>query len=79
MAYLEHKAIVCPQCGHKGTINIVVGVGPGTQPGDKPYRRYRDPDSFVEETDSGRKTGRLLCPRDNTEVWANQAGEKATQ
>ena len=78
MAYLDETSLRCPICDHTDRIGIVVGVGPGSEPGDTPYRRYRKPASFVQGTDpDGSKNGTLTCPNDGTVVWTNQAARKA--
>ncbi|MBL4812457.1 MAG: hypothetical protein JKX69_08930 [Rhodobacteraceae bacterium] len=73
MAYLDPTKLTCPTCGHTGQITIVVGVGPHSQQGDTPYRKYKSPEGFTENTD---KTA-LLCPNDGTEVWRNVKGQRA--
>lgn len=72
MAYLDEKTLTCPTCGLKGTINIVVGVGPHSNAGDTPYRRARQSGPFTKGDD-----GALLCPDDGSEVWRNTPGQKA--
>ncbi|MFT7594820.1 MAG: hypothetical protein ACI8R4_002144 [Paracoccaceae bacterium] len=79
MAYLDETTLHCPACDHTDRIGLVVGVGPHSRPGDTPYRHYRKPGSFSEGTNSsGAKNGTLLCPKDGTIVWTDQAGQKAT-
>lgn len=78
MAYLDRTKLTCPSCGLTDTIRIVVGVGPHSRKGDVPYRTYHAPGPFAEERDDhDKKTGRLLCPRDQSPVWTNKPGRQA--
>ena len=75
MAYLTHISPTCPTCGISGSVRIVVGTGPASRPGSKPYRRWQDTGPFTAETDAqGRRTGRLLCPTDGAPVWSDTPG-----
>ena len=78
MADLATTPLTCPTCGLSAVVSVVVGVGPGSQKGDIPYRIVRSADPFVSETDDdGRKTGQVLCPTDGSLVWTNEPGRKA--
>ncbi|SFR40651.1 hypothetical protein [Litoreibacter janthinus] len=78
MAYLDPKTLTCPKCDFSDEIRIVVGVGPSSEPGDTPYRRFQNSGGFIKGTkEDGTRDGTLLCPNDGTIVWTNKAGKKA--
>ncbi len=78
MAHLTNISPTCQTCGLTGVVQIIVGTGPASRPGSKPYRRFRTPGPFTPETDAqGHRTGRLLCPADATPVWTNFPGATA--
>ena len=77
MAYLKPTSLTCPDCDFSDEIRIVVGVGPRSEEGDTPYRRYQSSGAFVKGThEDGSADGTLRCPNDGTIVWTNQAGNK---
>ncbi|MEP3346586.1 MAG: hypothetical protein ABJN34_16155 [Litoreibacter sp.] len=80
MAYLSTKSLTCPNCDFSDKIRIVVGVGPRSEAGDTPYRRYQSAGGLIKGTkEDGTRDGTLRCPNDGTVVWINQAGQKAEQ
>lgn len=78
MAYLNPKILRCPVCDFEDALDIVVGVGPASQKGDTPYRRYRNAGACTEGLRAdGSKDGTLCCPKDGTVLWTNTVGQKA--
>lgn len=78
MAYLQPANLHCPSCGFVQQISTVVGVGPGSEKGDTPYRTYRSTGDCIKgNRDDGNKDGTLRCPHDDTVLWSNVAGKKA--
>jgi hypothetical protein len=78
MAYLKPKRLKCPACDFADEIGLVIGVGPHSEAGDIPYRRFNKPGGFtVGLRPDGSKDGTLRCPNDDTVVWTNEAGKKA--
>ncbi len=76
MAYLSPSKLTCPTCGLSAQVETVVGVGPGSRPGDIPYRSYNEAGPFTEgKTDDGAKS--LFCPEDGTCVWSNSPSKRA--
>lgn len=65
MAYLNPGTLTCPDCGLRGQVTWIVGVGPGAKPGNGPaYVTLRDPGPFTEIR-KGRTT-QVKCPHDGT-------------
>jgi len=71
MAYLDPTPLTCPGCGKTGEVVFIVGIGPGTKPGQGPsYVTLRNPGPWVVEETSARPffAGRLSCPDCGAEV-----------
>jgi hypothetical protein len=67
----------CKICDFEQAIDIVVGVGPHSEKGATPYRRYRNAGACVEGLRAdGSKDGTLRCPNDGTNLWSNIAAKK---
>lgn len=78
MAYLSPQRLSCSTCEFSDEIQLVIGVGPQSEEGDIPYRRFNSEGGFVIGLqEDGKRDGTLQCPADGTVVWTDKPGKKA--
>ena len=65
MAYLSPKNLTCPSCGTSGTVTWVIGIGPGSKRGDKPYKKLHNSGPFVQHPT---QNDMLLCPNCDADI-----------